>query len=113
MPDHVDDTFEIGEDIDVPESQHAKAFGFEPPGALSVTGLPLKSVVLSAIEFDNELAAVTGEIRDESGNWHLAAEMTAFRLEQAQFAPQLLLSFRHIAAQAPRKVIWHCGDPHP
>jgi len=53
VADHVDDAFEILEDVDIPEPQHAKAASFELPCSFAVSDKSVRRIVLSAIQLDH------------------------------------------------------------
>ena len=113
MADHIDNALQILEHITIPKSQDTKSFCIEKPRSLAVAYKFSRRIMLTAIEFDNEPAFVTGKIGDESSYRHLSTEMPAFRLEHTQLIPELLLCIGYIAAQMTREVIGHCPDPHP
>jgi len=92
----------IAEHFGVPEANDAIAFLLDYPSACGVGGF----IVLAAIDFDDELCAVTREIGNEVTDRDLAAEML-FREALTQQTPQGAFGIGHVAAQSARTR--HCA----
>ncbi len=82
MPDHVHNTFEIRKYIHIPKSHHPVAVTAQFLSTLTVPVDRDLVVVLPAIQFDNELASMTGKVCNVRSNRNLPSEMPAFILEE-------------------------------
>jgi len=90
--------FEAVVDFIVPETEHAIAFRFDPPGT-SFIFLDLRSM-LTAIEFDDKSGGAVEEVTDITGNRHLAAEFEAIQPSVAETLPELAFDIGGIIAKA-------------
>jgi hypothetical protein len=69
--DHLKNSVSIFQNIGIPETKHAIAFGFEPAIPLDVfDGLG----VLAAVDLHNQLVVLASEINDETSNGGLTPE---------------------------------------
>src|SRR5690348_8150836 len=81
----------------VPEANYAETLGFDEGGAGGVLGL--RGGVLTAVEFDDELGGVTGEVADVRADGDLLAPVVA-RQAFTKGAPEDALGIGHVLAQA-------------
>ena len=98
------DAFEYGwqlvVDVGIPEAEDTIAFCFEPPLAPQVAASLIVFVVMTAVEFDDEVCGRTKEIDDVRTDRSLASEMRALQRKLFQRTPQDTLMRRRIAAES-------------
>lgn len=99
LSDGFHDTFDIAENLVVPESQDTITLCRQVPRAIDIAGIV---GVLTAIHLHDQLCLPAAEISDKGSDGELPAEMCVFELMVAQPVPQCLLRLRHIPAQAAR-----------
>lgn len=90
MPDGVERGGEFGEDLSIPETKDLEALGAQPCVPLSVVSRLLRMLV--AIEFDDDLMAIAGEIHHERPYRRLAPKFKPHEPPGAQLCPKLALS---------------------
>ncbi len=99
-------SFEIFDDLIVPEPQRQKSSFPKIPVALEVTHA---TVVLPSIYFDDDPCTKRYEIDNVSPHRLLALELESLKPFAAQLAPKARLSVRHRRAQPAGK--WQQGRP--
>ena len=99
-----ENAFEIGEDIIVPESDHAVAATFQVGGPRRVS----LGRMLSSVDFDDEATLMADEVGDIGANRHLSAEFQTIELASADRAPELLFGLRLVAPK-PTGPVDHVG----
>jgi hypothetical protein len=98
-------------DLIIPESQHLEAGLREIRIASSILpGMRIK-VVLTAVQFDNEVLSQTLEINDVFIAWRLPPEMIAARFPRSEVNPQFHLLWCHRFAQLARAGVCHASTP--
>ncbi len=80
--DNCDDTFEVSQNIVVPESNDPEVLAFEPARSGIVPGFLI--CMLAAIDFDDKPGAVTDEVDDVAAKRNLPAEPQAVHLLSPQ-----------------------------
>jgi hypothetical protein len=111
MPDPVHGTFKRLEDLVVPESQNLVAIPRKHRRALLIVSNGL--AMLPAVEFDNELGIMAGEIRNVSGDRNLPPKMPPFRFEHPKLPPQDTLCRGGVVTQYSCKSVRHAEPPTP
>ena len=88
--DHRPDAIRIAKHLIVPEAKNAVTLSLDHACPRKISN----RIVLTAVDFDNELCAVTGKIGDEMANRDLPTEML-FRPTVAQHSPKRALGVCH------------------
>ncbi|MDR3633955.1 MAG: hypothetical protein P4L84_09130 [Isosphaeraceae bacterium] len=92
--DHLEHDLQILENMMVPEPEHAKTFGVQPPRPDLVVFSPPR--VLPTVEFHYQSTLVTEEIGHAGPNGNLPAKPKATEVSLAHVIPQPLFGFRQI-----------------
>lgn len=87
--------FWLAQNVIVPEAQYSKPLLFEP--AIS-NGIPLATMVLTAIGLDDQPGAKMHEIHDIGADRLLTAELLSEQAVSAQMTPQHTLGIGHVLA---------------
>src|SRR5258708_5937379 len=95
--DDVVDALDIAEHLIVPEAQHAEPLPLQPRRPRIVLREP--TVMLPAIDLDDEPPIEADEVDDVATDRHLSAETMTVDLLEAELRPQALFRFRRIAAE--------------
>jgi hypothetical protein len=78
-PNLVDDSFQVGEDVDIPEPNNTESTRREIGRSGVIRCLSLRIAVMPAVELnDDALLSVTCKVRDVVANLNLSAEVIAF-----------------------------------
>jgi hypothetical protein len=85
-------TLEILEDVVVPESQHKKFVGHEPPIAAGIAG---GVGVLAAVHFDHDARVATNKISNERTDRHLPTKLEIRKSPVTESVPKLALGICH------------------
>jgi hypothetical protein len=102
MPqDHVTDTFQVLEDVIIPEPHHREPLAAQERLA---TGVGSRFVVLAAIDFDQQMPLQAGEVDDVRAERMLAPEPATGELPATQALPQLLFGITHVAPELAREI---------
>ena len=102
MPqDHVTDTFQILEDIIIPEPHYLEALAAQERIA---AGVGLRPVVLAAIDFDQQTPLQASEVSDVWPDRMLAAKSATHELPATQALPQLLFGIGHGVPELAREI---------
>jgi hypothetical protein len=88
--------FSFGQYFVVSESQYLETLFLKKPGSHEF--LFLLFGVLSAVNFDNEVFFLTGEVGDVWPDHMLATEFESGQVSVTQVAPEFAFSFRLMAA---------------
>ena len=103
IEDGIEHAFAVFDDVDVPEAQHAIAMLAEPDVSRCVVVLPFG--MLSAIDFDHEVALQADEIDDVGTDGMLAPKAVAAELTPPQEIPEPIFDFgRQLAEMAGARV---------
>ena len=94
--DGTPNSFGIAKHIVVPEPQHAIPLLLDD---ISPRGIRL-TAMLPAIDFDDQLGAMTSEVGDEVTDWYLASKMMIGKVLAKQ-TPNYSLRVGRVAAKAP------------
>ena len=97
MGDAVENAIRVGQYVVVPEAEDAKTTGLKETGALGI--VIGRFGVLTAVQLNDELCAVAGEIREVRAQWNLFAPVVV-REAGAQRTPEHALGVGHVAAKA-------------
>jgi hypothetical protein len=89
--DTLQNSFDVGADLMVPEPQHVVSRMVQKIGSTFVVGQFVR--VLRTIDLDNELRLWAEEIDEEWTDGMLAAELESIELAAAQARPQSVLPF--------------------
>jgi hypothetical protein len=76
-PDRLDDIIRPCEDVVVPEPQDIVTVSVQELRATGIVRQPLRFIVLTAIDLDNELSFQAGKVDDVRSDTMLAAKVTA------------------------------------
>jgi hypothetical protein len=96
------DALDIAQNVVVPKPQHAIAMLVQISRPRGVASYLAGMIMLTAVNFDDQLVAVARKVGKERTDGRLSTEMTTVERQTAQIAPQFTLSIRHIAAQTAR-----------
>ncbi|HEY8696120.1 MAG TPA: hypothetical protein VIM02_00760 [Rhizomicrobium sp.] len=98
----------------IPKAHHAIAGGLQKAGALGVVVPLLRQIVMGAIQLDDELGAMAGEVGIAGSDLRLVAEVESLTAQQPKAAPNSLFGFGGVFAQRSRPFNRHlCFAPHP
>ena len=89
----------ICQTVGVPITQDAEALA--PQEVCSADLLFGLAVMLAAIDLDDQLGLVTGEVGNMACDWNLAAELAAIKLALTERSPQRASRVCHLAPQTP------------
>ena len=98
--DDVQNAFGVGENVVVPEADHAIAVGFDDFRSSGIGGA---FSVLPTVEFDCDTQGTAGEVDDEVADLMLPGEFYAAKLLGAKARPQAFLGIGRVVAQVSRE----------
>ena len=97
--DRLQHSLGVPQDVVVPEPDHPVTTGGQYLAAGDVSPASVSTVVLAAIEFDDQVQFHAREVREESTNGMLAAKAKPHELACAQLMPEPAFCVRLSAAQ--------------
>jgi hypothetical protein len=98
LPEGVDDllrnAIKISDDVIVPESENPKILMTQKFITRDIDALTGRSIMLAAVNFDDETRRIARKIHDKIINRDLPPEMKSFILQRTQEVPKLPLGVR-------------------
>ena len=84
----------ISDDVIVPKSENPKILTTQKVITRDIDALTGRSIVLAAVNFDNETRRIAGKIHDKMIDRDLTAEMKSVSLQRTQEVPKLPFGIR-------------------
>ncbi len=100
----VERAFKAFKHIGIPEAQNRPALRLKTPRSPGIPSHLVRRAMRIAIQFDDELDLLAGEIGNPRADGMLAPELRAQQLPAAQARPDETLGKRPITAQPPRAI---------
>jgi hypothetical protein len=108
--DHLQHAIRVSHHVVIPESQNEVTHGFEHVRSVCVAFSIL--IMLSAIDFHDELPVGTEEVDDKSVDRYLSLEFPSPKPAITQAKPQHALGISLFATQAPGELCGSFHDPN-